>query len=221
MHRLGPGDGQAGPCRADTPTPMETGDAMPQDDCVFCKIVKGELPCARVFETDDVLAFLDIAPVAPGQCPGHSQGPPPQTCSNAEAVGGRLFAALSPVGAAVMAATGAAVAQRADHTTTPPPARCLPRPAHLIPGRGDGCGCGPAAPMPTPRRPGMAEAVRAADRQGRCPVGAGADGACGSPEPLSQENAMNGKTLTQADIVDYIYEKTERTGPRSRCWWTT
>lgn len=32
------------------------------DDCVFCKIIKGEIPCARVYEDDQVLAFLDIAP---------------------------------------------------------------------------------------------------------------------------------------------------------------
>lgn len=32
------------------------------DDCVFCKIIKGEIPCARVYEDDQVLAFLDLAP---------------------------------------------------------------------------------------------------------------------------------------------------------------
>lgn len=32
-------------------------------DCIFCKIVKGEIPCAKVYEDDNVLAFLDIAPV--------------------------------------------------------------------------------------------------------------------------------------------------------------
>ena len=26
-------------------------------DCVFCKIVKGELPCYKIYENDDVLAF--------------------------------------------------------------------------------------------------------------------------------------------------------------------
>lgn len=30
-------------------------------DCVFCKIVKGELPCYKIYENDDVLAFLDIS----------------------------------------------------------------------------------------------------------------------------------------------------------------
>jgi histidine triad (HIT) family protein len=32
-------------------------------DCIFCRIVAGQLPAARVLETPGVLAFLDIAPV--------------------------------------------------------------------------------------------------------------------------------------------------------------
>jgi histidine triad (HIT) family protein len=32
-------------------------------DCIFCRIVTGRLPAARVLETKNVLAFLDIAPV--------------------------------------------------------------------------------------------------------------------------------------------------------------
>jgi histidine triad (HIT) family protein len=35
-------------------------------DCIFCKIVAGELPSARVLTTPDVVAFLDINPVATG-----------------------------------------------------------------------------------------------------------------------------------------------------------
>ncbi|MCL1880573.1 MAG: histidine triad nucleotide-binding protein [Oscillospiraceae bacterium] len=33
-------------------------------DCLFCKIVKGEIPSERVYEDDDILAFKDIAPAA-------------------------------------------------------------------------------------------------------------------------------------------------------------
>jgi histidine triad (HIT) family protein len=32
-------------------------------DCIFCRIVAGDLPAARVLETPEVLAFLDLAPV--------------------------------------------------------------------------------------------------------------------------------------------------------------
>ncbi|MEI7497691.1 MAG: HIT domain-containing protein [Candidatus Falkowbacteria bacterium] len=33
------------------------------DNCIFCKIVAGEIPSAKVYEDDKVLAFLDINPV--------------------------------------------------------------------------------------------------------------------------------------------------------------
>lgn len=36
------------------------------EDCVFCKIVKGEIPSQKVYENDKVLAFLDINPVNSG-----------------------------------------------------------------------------------------------------------------------------------------------------------
>lgn len=35
-------------------------------DCVFCKIVKGEIPCYKIYEDKDFLAFLDIAPFTEG-----------------------------------------------------------------------------------------------------------------------------------------------------------
>ncbi|MDI9570858.1 MAG: histidine triad nucleotide-binding protein [Pseudomonadota bacterium] len=35
------------------------------DDCIFCKIVKGEIPCRKVYEDDEALAFDDIHPMAP------------------------------------------------------------------------------------------------------------------------------------------------------------
>lgn len=34
-------------------------------DCVFCKIVAGEIPCTKVYEDEAVLAFEDIQPMAP------------------------------------------------------------------------------------------------------------------------------------------------------------
>ena len=36
------------------------------DDCIFCKIVKGEIPCYKVYEDDDFIAFLDIKPINEG-----------------------------------------------------------------------------------------------------------------------------------------------------------
>ena len=35
------------------------------DNCVFCKIIKGEIPSEKVYEDEDVIAFKDINPVTP------------------------------------------------------------------------------------------------------------------------------------------------------------
>ena len=34
-------------------------------DCVFCKIVRGEIPARKVYEDDEILGFHDINPLAP------------------------------------------------------------------------------------------------------------------------------------------------------------
>jgi len=36
------------------------------EECLFCPIIKGEVPAERVYEDDSVVAFLDIFPRAPG-----------------------------------------------------------------------------------------------------------------------------------------------------------
>lgn len=35
-------------------------------ECIFCKIIKGEIPSYKVYEDEKCLAFLDINPVTPG-----------------------------------------------------------------------------------------------------------------------------------------------------------
>lgn len=44
----------------------EPGDL--EDNCIFCKIIKGEVPCYKIYEDENVLAFLDIA----DDCLGHT-----------------------------------------------------------------------------------------------------------------------------------------------------
>lgn len=39
---------------------------MNEKDCLFCKIIQGEIPSSKVYEDDDVYAFLDISQVTPG-----------------------------------------------------------------------------------------------------------------------------------------------------------
>lgn len=36
------------------------------EDCIFCKIIRGEIPAYKVYEDEIFLAFLDIAPINPG-----------------------------------------------------------------------------------------------------------------------------------------------------------
>jgi len=37
-----------------------------KDDCIFCKIARGEVPCAKIYEDDEILAFLDVSPSSKG-----------------------------------------------------------------------------------------------------------------------------------------------------------
>ncbi len=36
------------------------------EDCIFCKIIKGDIPSINVYEDDKVLAFEDINPISEG-----------------------------------------------------------------------------------------------------------------------------------------------------------
>ncbi len=35
------------------------------NDCLFCRIARGEIPCKKIYEDEELLAFHDIAPQAP------------------------------------------------------------------------------------------------------------------------------------------------------------
>ena len=39
------------------------------ENCIFCRIIKGEIPSHKIYEDKDFIAFLDINP----QSPGHAQ----------------------------------------------------------------------------------------------------------------------------------------------------
>jgi len=45
--------------------PMST-DLSSADDCLFCRLIRGEIPVTRVFEDELTLAFMDIGQVNPG-----------------------------------------------------------------------------------------------------------------------------------------------------------
>src|SRR5487761_209421 len=46
--------------------PGSTEDRDPTANCVFCKIIRGELAATHILETDHLVAFLDIRPLFPG-----------------------------------------------------------------------------------------------------------------------------------------------------------
>lgn len=80
----------------------------PKDpDCIFCKIVAGDIPSAKVYESESVLAFLDIAPVNQGHALVLPKGHYPTMMDIPSELGSELMEALSRVGKAVMEATGA------------------------------------------------------------------------------------------------------------------
>lgn len=76
--------------------------AVTDETCLFCRIVAGEIPSSKVYETDDVYAFADINP----QAPVHVLVVPKDHHADAGALGaedpalaGRLLAAARAVAA--------------------------------------------------------------------------------------------------------------------------
>jgi histidine triad (HIT) family protein len=82
--------------------------ARPSDPtCIFCKIIAGQIPCWKLHEDDDVLAFLDIGPLSEGHClivPKSHHVTIDQMSPEEAAACARLIPRLSR---AVIAATGA------------------------------------------------------------------------------------------------------------------
>jgi histidine triad (HIT) family protein len=108
-------------------------------DCIFCKIVRGELPCVKVYEDYYVLSFLDINPLTPG----HTLVVPknhhatlfeiPQEelnacCAAARKIGQAVYQAMGAAGLNLLQNNFRAAGQLIDHAHF-----------HLIPRfRGDG-----------------------------------------------------------------------------------
>ena len=76
-------------------------------DTVFSKIIRGDLPCHKVYEDDKVLAFLDINPL----CEGHTLVIPKEPAATLDKLSDDSAAAIGRVlprlCRAVLAATGA------------------------------------------------------------------------------------------------------------------
>lgn len=76
-------------------------------DTIFSKIIAGDIPCHRVYEDDEVLAFLDVNPLSPG----HTLVIPKEPAATLDAMSDDAAAAvgrvLPRIARAVLAATGA------------------------------------------------------------------------------------------------------------------
>src|SRR6516162_8741299 len=90
---------------------MRPGCSRPCEDCpmadtVFGKIVRGEIPCNKVYEDDQVVAFLDISPLSAG----HTLVAPKEPAETLDRLSDESAAALGRVlprlCRAVVAATG-------------------------------------------------------------------------------------------------------------------
>jgi len=77
-------------------------------DCVFCKIITGDIPSHKVYEDDDVFAFLDIQPANPGHALIVTKKHYPTLVETPDEELGRLFVIAKKVGQAASAAAVAA-----------------------------------------------------------------------------------------------------------------
>ncbi|MHC4061144.1 MAG: HIT family protein [Planctomycetota bacterium] len=99
---------------------------MSENDCVFCRIVSGEIPVTKVYEDKVIVAFLDIGPVADGHtlvvprqhyrqlhdCPAELLG---QVCSRLGEIVRAVAAGTNSDGYNVLCNNGSAAGQLVEH----------------------------------------------------------------------------------------------------------
>lgn len=95
-------------------------------DCVFCKIITGQIPSFRLYEDEHTLAFMDINPANPGHClvvtkehaPNLFEVTPEALAAAArttQKVAKAVQAALAPYGLNLLQANGPGAAQSVFH----------------------------------------------------------------------------------------------------------
>ena len=99
---------------------------MSADDCLFCKMVAGQIPVAKIYEDEDVLSFLDIGPVSDGHtlvipkqhfeklhdCPTELLG---RIASRLGKIAGAVTAAMNTDSYNVLCNNGRAAGQLVEH----------------------------------------------------------------------------------------------------------
>ncbi len=76
------------------------------EDCIFCKLISGEIPCAKIYEDDDFLAFLDISPVNKGHALIVTKEHYPTICDVPDSLLSKYLLAVKKVATAVHKGTG-------------------------------------------------------------------------------------------------------------------
>ena len=98
----------------------------PDPDCIFCKIIQGEIPSFKLYEDEESLAFMDINPAGEGHAlvipKEHaadvhtvSDAAISATVRSAKKVAGAIDRTLGPDGMNLVQANGAAAAQSIFH----------------------------------------------------------------------------------------------------------
>jgi histidine triad (HIT) family protein len=111
-------------------------------ETIFSKILRGELPCHRVYEDEHVLAFLDINPISRGHTliiPREPAETLDKLSDEASAAIGRVLPRLSR---AVLAATGATAFNVLQNNSALAHQAVFHVHFHIIPKYGDGSGLG-------------------------------------------------------------------------------
>lgn len=113
---------------------------MSHEDCIFCKIAAGEIPSAKVYEDDDVLAFLDISQVTKG----HTLVIPKIHAKNIyetpEDVAGKLFSRVPGIANAIRDAFKPIGLNLLNNNEAPADQSVFHLHLHLIPRYGEGDG---------------------------------------------------------------------------------
>lgn len=96
------------------------------DDCVFCKIIRGEIPAFKIYEDDQTFAFMDINPACEGHaliiskehCKDLLEAPPDvlsMVAVSSQRIAKAIYKALQPDGMRVMQFNGEAAGQTVFH----------------------------------------------------------------------------------------------------------
>jgi histidine triad (HIT) family protein len=106
-------------------------------DCIFCKIVAGQIPCFKLLEDDKTIGFMDINPVNPGHALAVAKGHwptvdviPPDVLAavavSAQKIAKAAIGVLEPTGVNLLQSNGPGAGQSVPHLHV-----------HIIPRRAD------------------------------------------------------------------------------------